>query len=183
MNMEIISAQEAAALPKTVVSLLQKEGKTITTAESCTGGLVAKKITDIPGASSCFPGGFVTYSNERKETLLGVSHQTLLDHGAVSRETALEMSLGARLRGGTSLGVGITGIAGPDGGTAEKPVGLVYISLSAEDGHWVYRLQLKGDRETVRENTALSVLDMVRRYLLGCLDRGDSTEGSNKTLA
>ncbi len=166
----IYGVGEDNSLQKTVVDLLRERGKTVATAESCTGGLVAKKLTEVPGASSCFHGGFVTYSNEKKEVLLGVDPDVLAEFGAVSAQTALEMSRGARERGGADIGVGITGIAGPDGGTAEKPVGLVYISLCAKDFHEVYRLQLAGDREMIRERTGLYVLDMIRRYLLGCLD-------------
>ncbi|MBO5364544.1 MAG: competence/damage-inducible protein A [Clostridia bacterium] len=161
---------ETATLQQTVVELLHERKLTVATAESCTGGLVAKKLTDVSGASNCFHCGFVTYSNEKKEELLGVSHDTLEKFGAVSQETALEMSRGARLRSGADIGVSMTGIAGPGGGTPHKPVGLVYISISAKDFHKAYRLQLAGDREMVRERTSLYVLDMIRRYLLGNLD-------------
>lgn len=160
---------ETATLQQTVVELLKQKKKTVSTAESCTGGLVAKKLTDVAGASNVFHCGFITYSNEKKEDLLGVSHETLMQFGAVSRETALEMSLGARLKSGADVGVSMTGIAGPGGGTQEKPVGLVYISISAENFHQAYCLQLAGDREMVRERTSLYVLDMIRRYLLGSL--------------
>ncbi len=164
-----MTKEELAVLPQTVVELLTKHGVSVATAESCTGGLIAKKITDVSGASGCFPCGFVTYSNEMKEELLGVSHDTLLEFGAVSAETALEMSYGVRRRSKADIGVSSTGIAGPGGGTAEKPVGTVYISLSARDFHKAYRLSLSGDRESVREQTANLVLDMIRRYLLGTL--------------
>ena len=160
---------ETATLQQTVVELLHQKGMTVATAESCTGGLVAKKITDVSGASDVFHCGFVTYSNEKKEELLGVSRDTLMAFGAVSEETALEMSLGARTKSGADIGVSMTGIAGPGGGAEEKPVGLVYISISAKDFHKAYRLQLSGDREMVRERTSLYVLDMIRRYLLGSL--------------
>ncbi len=160
---------ETATLQQTVVKLLNQKGMTVATAESCTGGLVAKKITDVAGASSCFHGGFVTYSNEKKEALLGVAHETLKKYGAVSEETALEMSRGAMICGGADLGVSMTGIAGPGGGTPQKPVGLVYISICTKNFHRAYKLQLAGDREMVRERTSLYVLDMIRRYLEGSL--------------
>ncbi len=167
---DFIYAQgENATLQQTVVELLLEKGMTVVTAESCTGGLVAKKLTDVSGASGCFHCGFVTYSNEKKEKLLGVSPDTLAQFGAVSKETALEMSRGAKLAGDAHIGVSMTGIAGPGGGTPEKPVGLVYISICADDFHEAYRLQLAGDREMVRERTSLYVLDMIRRYLLGSL--------------
>ncbi len=167
---DFIYAQgENATLQQTVVELLLEKGMTVATAESCTGGLVAKKLTDVSGASGCFHCGFVTYSNEKKEKLLGVSHDTLAQFGAVSKETALEMSRGAKLAGDADIGVSMTGIAGPGGGTPEKPVGLVYIGICTDDFHEAYRLQLAGDREMVRERTSLYVLDMIRRYLLGSL--------------
>ena len=157
---------EDGNLQKTVVSMLLSRGLTLATAESCTGGLIAKKITEVAGASACFQTGFVTYANETKEKLLGVSHDMLKEYGAVSEQTALAMSLGARKRSGSDIGVGVTGIAGPGGGTEEKPVGLVYISISAKDFHQSYRLLLTGGRDMVRERAAMHVLDMVRRYLL-----------------
>ncbi len=157
---------EDGNLQKTVVSMLLSRGLTLATAESCTGGLIAKKITEVAGASACFQTGFVTYANETKEKLLDVSHDILKEYGAVSEQTALAMSLGARKRSGSDIGVGVTGIAGPGGGTEEKPVGLVYISISAKDFHQSYRLLLTGGRDMVRERAAMHVLDMVRRYLL-----------------
>ena len=160
---------EDASLQKTVAELLLEQGMTVVTAESCTGGLVAKKLTDVSGVSGCYHCGFVTYSNEKKEKFLGVSHETLEQFGAVSRETALEMSRGAMIAGDGDIGVSMTGIAGPGGGSKEKPVGTVYISICAKDFHEAYRLQLAGDREMVRERTSLYVLDMIRRYLLGSL--------------
>ena len=156
-------------VPSTYSHHLNQKGMTVATAESCTGGLVAKKITDVAGASNCFHCGFVTYSNEKKDDLLAVSCETLEQHGAVSLETALEMSYGVRMRSGADIGVSMTGIAGPGGGTKEKPVGLVYISICAKDFHQAYKLQLSGDREMVRERTSLYVLDMIRRYLMDCL--------------
>lgn len=166
----IYAKGENASLEKTVVDLLRTSGKTAATAESCTGGLVAKKITDIPGASACFPCGMITYSNEQKQALLEVSAETLAAHGAVSSQTALEMCQGVREKTGADIGIGITGIAGPDGGTDEKPVGLVYIGICAEGVHRAFRFYLAGDRNMIRERASLYALDIIRRYLLNKLD-------------
>lgn len=160
---------EDANLQNTVVELLCGKSLTVATAESCTGGLVAKKLTDIPGSSGCFQCGLVTYSNEKKQELLGVSGDTLAACGAVSEQTALEMSRGVRERSGADIGIGITGIAGPGGGTEEKPVGLVYISICADGLHKAYRFYLAGGRDMVRERASLYALDMIRRCVLGKL--------------
>ncbi len=160
---------EDADLQQTVVKLLSEKGLTVATAESCTGGLVAKKLTEVAGASECFHCGVVTYSNDQKERLLGVRHETLAAHGAVSEETALEMSKGVRESAQSDIGIGITGIAGPGGGSKEKPVGLVYVSICAEGVHKAYRLNLGGSRDVVRERASLYALDMIRRSVLGIL--------------
>ena len=118
-----------------IIEALTNGGKHITFAESCTGGMLAEMLTAVSGASECFDGSFVTYANEQKEKLIGVRHETLAKYGAVSYQTALEMSRGARLALGADIGAGVTGIAGPGGGTPEKPVGLVYISISTKDIH------------------------------------------------
>ena len=118
---------------KKIGALLAEKGLTLATAESCTGGLVGHRITNVPGSSVYYLGGFVTYANRVKEELLGVRHETLLAYGTVSKETAPEMAQGARQQLGASSGLSVTGIAGPGGGTAEKPLGLVYIGLSADD--------------------------------------------------
>lgn len=150
---------------QTVVELLISQKKKISFAESCTGGLLSKKITDVSGASEVFDCGFVTYSNEKKTELLGVKTKTLCDFGAVSYQTALEMAEGVRKKSGADIGVSVTGIAGPGGGTAEKPVGLVYVGFSAED-IWAYtKLMLSGDRDEVREKTSLAVYDIIKLYL------------------
>ncbi len=158
---------EDETLQSTVVRLLGKRGMTVSTAESCTGGLVAKKLTEVSGASACFHCGAVTYSNDQKERMLGVPHQTLAAHGAVSPEVALAMSRGAKETSGADIGVGITGIAGPGGGSEEKPVGLVYVSVCGCSRHAVKKLHLRGDREAVRERASLHALDMIRRCVLG----------------
>ena len=158
------------SLEKLVVNLLNEQHKTIATAESCTGGLLAKRITDISGSSAVFETGCVTYANKTKEMLLGVPHETLEAHGAVSYETAKAMAEGIVKLSGADIGVGITGIAGPGGGTPEKPVGLVYIGIS--DGKNTYVKARKPfsrlkNREWHRHVSASDALDMVRRYLTG----------------
>ena len=146
-----------------IIEALTNGSKHITFAESCTGGMLAEMLTAVSGASECFDGSFVTYANEQKEKLIGVRHETLAKYGAVSYQTALEMSRGARLALGADFGIGITGIAGPGGGTPEKPVGLVYISISTKDIHCFCRLNLDGDRFEVRRKTCLYVLELVKR--------------------
>ncbi|QNU65393.1 competence/damage-inducible protein A [Ruminiclostridium herbifermentans] len=154
-------------LDSLVANLLLEKNITIATAESCTGGLVAETLTNFPGISKVFIGGVVTYANEAKEEILGVNKQTLEKFGAVSRETAAEMAEGVRKRLNTNIGISITGIAGPDGGTAEKPVGLVYIGLSSESGTITKELRLSGNRNRIRTVTALHAFDMIRRHILG----------------
>jgi PncC family amidohydrolase len=146
-------------------ALLVTRGLTLVTAESCTGGLVAHRITDVPGSSAYFLGGFVAYANEAKEEILGVRHETLLAHGAVSEETALEMARGARQRLGADLGISTTGIAGPAGGTPDKPVGLVYVALSASRVELCQRYVWQGDRLSNKEQSAEAALQLLRSYL------------------
>jgi PncC family amidohydrolase len=146
-------------------ALLVARGLTLVTAESCTGGLVAHRITDVPGSSAYFLGGFVAYANEAKEAILGVRHETLMAHGAVSEETALEMARGARQRLGADLGISTTGIAGPSGGTPDKPVGLVYVALSASRVELCQRYVWQGDRLANKEQSAEAALQMLLSYL------------------
>lgn len=133
-----------------LVGFLLENKLKITAAESCTGGLFAAGITAVSGSSACFDGSFVTYSNEQKERLLGVKKETLESFGAVSYQTALEMAKGVRESFNSHIGIGITGIAGPTGGTKEKPVGLVYIAVSVKGGAVSYKCNFSGDRDTVR---------------------------------
>lgn len=149
--------------------LLKEKGLTLAVAESCTGGLVGHRITDVPGSSDYYRGSVVAYASDVKEKVLGVRPETLLDHGAVSEATAREMARRVRRLIDAELGVSATGIAGPSGGTAEKPVGLVYISLVAPDGEWVERHVWDGDRWENKTRTAEAVLDVMRRYLEGQL--------------
>lgn len=137
---------------------LRAAGKTVACAESCTGGLVTSRLTDIPGSSDYVMGSVVSYTNDIKERLVGVRHETLAAHGAVSPETAREMADGIRRVIRTDLGLGITGIAGPGGGTAAKPVGLVYIAVSSEKGTRVTENHFSGTRTEVKRQTSDAAL-------------------------
>jgi nicotinamide-nucleotide amidase len=149
-----------------VAELFRDRCLTLSLAESCSGGLIAKRITDISGSSRYFCEGVVTYSNAAKMRLLGVSSELLNSCGAVSAECASAMAKGVRFASGSDLGLAVTGIAGPDGGSEEKPVGTVFISLAAADGCWTKRFQFNGSRDEVRVLTAWTALDWLRRYLL-----------------
>lgn len=167
---EYIYAVDIETLEETVVRKLLARGMTIATAESCTGGLLAKRITDVAGASDVFEMGAVTYANRIKEQVLGVSAQTLEQYGAVSPQTAREMAEGIRKAAGSDIGIGITGIAGPGGGSAEKPVGLVYIAMSTAEKTVVCRKSTGSrmrSREWNRHTAASCALDLVRRELDG----------------
>ena len=153
------------SLENAVIRRLHERGLTLCTAESCTGGLIAKRLTDVSGASDVFLGGCVTYTNEIKQKLLGVSAETLAAHGAVSAQTAQEMARGARERLGTDIAVSATGLAGPGGGTPECPVGTVYIGISTKNGEEVRRLSLSPmrSRDYIRKVSVANALDMVLR--------------------
>jgi nicotinamide-nucleotide amidase len=146
---------------------LTARGLTIALAESSTGGLIAKRLTDISGSSAYVIGGVVAYANAVKQRLLGVSEQILIDHGAVSEPVARQMAEGARHLFGTDLAISVTGIAGPTGATATKPVGLHYVGLSAADGTWVRRYVWDGDRAHNRASTADAAFRLVLDYLDG----------------
>ena len=150
-----------------VGELLQRQGKMLATAESCSGGLIGYKITSVPGSSNYFAGGIIAYSNDLKEKLLGVNEMILARHGAVSSEVAKAMAAGIRTRTDADIGLAVTGIAGPSGGTPEKPVGTVYIGLSSPDGTVAIPCRFSGDRWQVQELTASTSLDFLRRLLLG----------------
>lgn len=147
-----------------VVNLLKDNGLTLSTAESCTGGLIASSIVDVPGSSEVFYEGVVTYSNESKVKRLGVSPLTLDNYGAVSEQTASEMVKGL-LESGTDIAVSTTGIAGPGGGTKEKPVGLVYIAVASKDYLKVEKCNFDGDRAAIRNKAKDKALSMVALYL------------------
>ncbi len=146
---------------KFLCELLLKKGLKVATAESCTGGLIASKITSVSGASGCFDLGVVTYSNEQKQKLIGVKSETLEKFGAVSEETALEMCKGVVEISGADIGISVTGIAGPTGGTKEKPVGTVWIGICSADVHKAECFHFDGDRDRVREKTANKALELV----------------------
>ena len=145
-------------LPSVVLKVLSGAGQTLAVAESCTGGLIASMLTAIPGSSAYFAGGVVAYQNEVKEKQLGVRSETLTAFGAVSEQTAREMAEGVRSRLNSTYGLSVTGIAGPSGGTPEKPVGLVYGAVAGPDGTQVFRMQFRGSREQVRIRTAKQML-------------------------
>ena len=145
-----------------IISTLTERGYSVATAESCTGGMIASSIVDVPGASDCFNEGYVTYSNEAKMKNLGVKDSTLTAHGAVSYETALEMAKGVRKKAKADFGLSSTGIAGPGGGSPKKPVGLVYIGCAYGDDKCIVReLHLKGDRTAVRTSAAKEALELL----------------------
>lgn len=164
---DLVYSTDDEKLEYVVVRLLREKGKTLALAESCTGGLLASKLTDVPGASEALLEGAVTYSNAAKERRLGVSAQMLERHGAVSEETAREMALGMKKSAGADIALAITGIAGPGGATEAKPVGLVYIAIAGDSEVFARKFQLTGDRARVRSMSALYALDMIRRSLLG----------------
>jgi PncC family amidohydrolase len=149
--------------------LITARGFRLALAESCTGGLIAKRITDVAGSSAYFEAGLVTYSNEAKETFLAVPHDLLLAKGAVSREVALKMAEGVRQAARVDVGLSVTGIAGPSGGTKEKPVGTVFIALAATGNHLVGEYHFVGDRQSIREQTADEALKMAVAYLEGAV--------------
>jgi PncC family amidohydrolase len=137
----------------------------LATAESCTGGLVGHRLTNVPGSSGYLEGGVIAYSYEAKERLLGVHHDTLYEHGAVSAETALEMARGVRKALGADIGIAVTGIAGPGGGLPGKPVGLVYIALSARTYERVEHFSWDSDREGNKALSAEAALAMLKEFL------------------
>lgn len=164
---EFVYGIDVGTIENAAVKALRESGLTLSTAESCTGGLIAKRITDISGCSDVFLGGCVTYSNDAKVNLLGVSEKTLASVGAVSAETACEMARGVRLATGSDIGISSTGIAGPTGGTPEKPVGTVFIGISTSDGESWRRLALSPmrSREYIRQASATNAFDMILKAI------------------
>lgn len=146
-------------------NLLSKYNLTVSTAESCTGGMIASNITDLSGASSYFGMGVVTYSNEAKSKLIGVSSETLEKYGAVSEQTAREMAQGVRKLSGSDISISVTGIAGPTGGTKEKPVGLVYIAVSGKFGTVVTENMFGNGRTEVRKSTVKKAISLACDYI------------------
>lgn len=163
-----IFAEGETSLQQATVEILRQKGLTLATAESCTGGLVSQRITAVPGASECFGFGFVTYANAAKQQLLGVCEQTLTQYGAVSSQTAAEMAFGAMQAANADMALALTGVAGPDGGTPEKPVGLVYLAAAMGETVYVQRLLMdQRSRETVRWLASQKALDAARRLAQG----------------
>jgi nicotinamide-nucleotide amidase len=164
-----MSGSDARGLSRSLLDLCRMRKLTIATAESCTGGLVAGALTDIPGSSDVIDRGFVTYSNEAKRAMLGVKALTLATFGAVSKETATAMAVGALERAGVDLAVAITGIAGPGGATPGKPVGLVHFAVAARDGRILHRECRFGaiGRTTVRQRSVVEALRMLMELARG----------------
>lgn len=162
----IYTTDENVTLEETVVNLLKEKELTLTTAESCTGGMLGARLTNVPGVSDVYKQGFITYSNRAKRKMLDVKKNTLKDYGAVSDKTAKEMAKNGAFITGSDACVSITGIAGPGGGTPEKPVGLVYIACCYHDNITVNEYHFKGEREKVRENTVVRALTLLRECIL-----------------
>jgi len=157
---------ENKSLAQTVVDICRIKNIKIAFAESCTGGLVSKKITDVAGSSEIFIGGAVTYSNEMKVKMLGVSEKKLVDFGAVSKEVAIEMAVGMKILTNSHISLSITGIAGPDGGTEKKPIGLVYMAVAYKDKIKDFKFTFNGDRDGIRLRASLNAIDIVRKVVL-----------------
>jgi len=150
-----------------VGQLLHERGLKLVLAESCTGGLLGSRLTDVPGSSEYFLGGVVAYAYEAKAELLGVSWDTLNTKGAVSRETVIEMARGVRQRMKAHIAVSVSGVAGPGGGTVEKPVGTTWIGLAAQDGEWARIYQFSGEREGNKISAVNAALSLLLDYLQG----------------
>jgi len=163
---EYLYSARGETLEEVVARTLTENRATIAAAESCTGGMVAERLTNVPGSSAYFVGGVVCYSNEMKTSFAGVAPELIESKGAVSNEVALALADGIRKRTGATLGVGVTGIAGPGGGTPEKPVGLVHIGIADERGAREKAFRFVGDRDQIRQRATQAALDMVRRYFL-----------------
>lgn len=164
-NMALTNAAdvEDTSLEEAVVQLLKDRGLTVTCAESCTGGLLSGRIINVPGVSDVYKAGFVTYSNKAKHKLLGVRNSTLKKFGAVSPQTAWEMAAGAARATKSDVALSVTGIAGPDGGTPKKPVGLVYIGCSVKGKVTVKKYKFSGNRSQIRESTVTTALKLVQK--------------------
>lgn len=162
---EYIYSYDGLELHEEIARLFSVNKMTLAVAESCTGGMLSSKLVSVAGSSNWFREGAVTYSNEAKIKRLGVNEETLAAHGAVSAETAAEMAEGIRLSSGADVGISTTGFAGPDGGTADNPVGTVYIGVSTKENCFTKRLQISGKRERVRSMACLHALDILRRNI------------------
>jgi len=161
-----VFAANGETMEQVIAKLLTDRGETVSTAESCTGGLIARRLTELAGSSQFFMEGAVTYSNDAKVRTLGVKQEILDQFGAVSSETAEAMAVGMRERTGTDYAISVTGVAGPDGGSEEKPVGLVWFGLASKDGVKTRKFNFPGDRYLVRWRSSQAALDLLRRHLL-----------------
>jgi len=162
---DYVFSTQGETLEEIVGRYLALRHKTLAVAESCTGGLLSERLTRVPGSSNYFLGGTVCYSNNLKTKLAGVPAQLIADHGAVSKPVAMALAEGVRRNAGASMGVGVTGVAGPGGGTPEKPVGLVFIALADERGTQVREFRFPGDRERIRHLSTQAALEMIRRRI------------------
>lgn len=162
----IYTTEESVTLEEAIVSMLKEKNLTVTTAESCTGGKLAGQLLNVPGASEVYQEGYITYANKSKEKILGVKTGTLEEYGAVSRQTAQEMALGAAKAAEADVAVSVTGIAGPGGGTKEKPVGLVYIGCAVNGESVVREYRFSGDREKNRDYAVVRALTLLREELM-----------------
>ncbi len=160
-----VFGRDEQTLEQVVVQSLIERKLTLSLAESCTGGLIASRITDVSGSSAALLAGVVSYSNEAKQSILGVPEQLLVEYGAVSEQVARAMAEGVRKITGSDIGISVTGIAGPTGGTPEKPVGLVYMALSSEKGTTAYRHRFMGSRKDIKWRSSQTALDMLRQSL------------------
>ena len=162
----IYTTEENVTLEESIVASLKEKGMTLTTAESCSGGLLAGRIMNVSGASAVYNEGYITYANASKEKILGVKHETLEKYGAVSKETAYEMAVGAAKAAGADAALSVTGIAGPDGGTEEKPVGLVYVGCYVNGKVRVEEFRFTGNRSKNRDYAVVRALTLLREELL-----------------
>lgn len=167
---------DLTALAARLGELGSASGLTVATVESCTGGLIGHLITEVPGSSAYYVGGFVTYSDAQKREAVGVGDEVLAAHGAVSAQVAMAMATGGRMRTGADLAVSVTGIAGPDGGTPQKPVGLTYVAVADADGTEVRRFIWGGDRSDNKRRSAAAALEL----LLERLERAATTSASGR---
>ena len=164
---EWIFAEGSESMEEVIGRLLVKDKRTLALAESCTGGLIGHRLTQVPGSSAYVDRGIICYSNQAKIDLLGVPADLIERHGAVSAEVAAALAKGVRERSSVSIGLSVTGIAGPGGATATKPVGLVYVGLNADNGDAVTREhRFHGDRSVIKQRSSQAALDLLRRWLL-----------------
>jgi nicotinamide-nucleotide amidase len=163
----VFATDDDAPIEELVGRLLQAQELTLAVAESCTGGMLGARCTSVSGASGWFLGGVISYANDVKTGVLGVDPQALIDHGAVSEQVAMQMASGVQQRLGANVGIGITGVAGPGGGSADKPVGTVWIGVASGNHTSATKVQLVGDRETIRRRSSVTALHLVRKALAG----------------